>query len=286
MMRTIRLLLALLVLLLTGAAHGQTLYYIHPDHLGTPRLIADEAGTTVWRWDNREPFGLSAPNEDADGNGQPLTFNLRFPGQYYDRETGTFYNGFRDYDPQTGRYIQSDPIGLDGGINTYGYVGGNPNNRIDPFGLQFGPGIGSGLGGSSSGLGAGAGLLGGGQTPGGSDNVSGDPGFDEAAGFTPSAAPWPSGPTWLENLIFGISVEYPDRPRTKGNVRCNCRCFANTQAGGPSDTSAIGSGEGRSHGEAQREAEKNAKRSLGCQAEHCECACIDSKGSKSKTGGR
>lgn len=147
MMHTFRLLLASLVLLLTGAAHAQTLYYIHPDHLGTPRLIADEAGTTVWRWDNREPFGLSAPNEDADGNGQPLTFNLRFPGQYYDRETGTFYNYFRDYDPQTGRYIESDPIGLDGGINTYGYVGGNPLSVIDPEGLA-GKGNG-GVGGSS-----------------------------------------------------------------------------------------------------------------------------------------
>lgn len=66
-------------------------------------------------------------------------FNLRFPGQYYDQETGLFYNYFRDYDPQTGRYIESDPIGLRAGINTYGYVGGNPVNWVDPYGLaRFG----------------------------------------------------------------------------------------------------------------------------------------------------
>jgi RHS repeat-associated protein len=61
---------------------------------------------------------------------------LRFPGQYFDAETGLHYNMFRDFNPQTGRYIESDPIGLDGGLNTYGYVGGNPLSRIDPKGTN------------------------------------------------------------------------------------------------------------------------------------------------------
>jgi RHS repeat-associated protein len=82
-------------------------------------------------WDAvRKPFG-----ERTVAVGQ-VEVLLGFPGQYFDEESGNFYNYFRDYDPTTGRYLQSDPIGLDGGINTYGYVEGNPINYIDPHGLS------------------------------------------------------------------------------------------------------------------------------------------------------
>ena len=107
---------------------------LHPDHLGTVRAITDTSQTVIWRWDSA-PFGDTLPNEDPDGDGQALRFNLRFPGQYFDVETGLHYNYFRDYDPTTGRYVQSDPIGLVGGINTFAYVDGNPLSYLDPDGL-------------------------------------------------------------------------------------------------------------------------------------------------------
>jgi len=106
----------------------------HTDHLGTPRAVTDANGTVVWRWDG-ESFGATAANDDPDGNGVAFTLNLRFPGQYFDAETGLNYNYFRDYDPKTGRYVESDPIGLRGGLNTFGYVQQMPLSRQDPFGL-------------------------------------------------------------------------------------------------------------------------------------------------------
>ncbi len=107
-------------------------------------MIADQAGNTVWRWDNQEPFGSDLPNDDPGNTGTPFVFDLRFPGQYFDRETGLAYNVFRDYDSGIGRYIESDILGLNAGLNTYAYVNGKPLSRIDPFGLAGGDIFGSG----------------------------------------------------------------------------------------------------------------------------------------------
>jgi len=91
----------------------------------------------------KKPFGESKANEDVDKDGNTFTLNLRFPGQYFDKETKKHYNINRDYDLITGRYIQSDPIGFDGGVNTYLYVGGNPIVRVDESGNNYGTVVGA-----------------------------------------------------------------------------------------------------------------------------------------------
>ena len=106
----------------------QATYYYHNDHLGTPKALTNASGTVVWQADYT-PFGELT--ETVSIVEQPF----RFPGQYFDGETGLYYNYFRDYDPGLGRYVQSDPIGLDGGINTFAYVNTNPLGFVDPLGL-------------------------------------------------------------------------------------------------------------------------------------------------------
>ena len=108
--------------------------YLETDHLNTPIAARNQAGTVVWKWES-DAFGSTLPNEDPGTSGKTTTINLRFPGQYFDRESGLHYNMTRYYDPKIGRYLSSDPVGLAGGINTYTYVGGNPISIADPLGL-------------------------------------------------------------------------------------------------------------------------------------------------------
>lgn len=106
----------------------------YADHLNTPRLVADAAGTTVWRWDQQEPFGVNPPDQNPSGLGL-FEFPIRTTGQYFDKETALTYNYYRDLDSSIGRYLESDPIGLRAGLNTYAHVKSNPLFWVDPFGL-------------------------------------------------------------------------------------------------------------------------------------------------------
>ncbi|PUB80417.1 MAG: hypothetical protein DBO99_01090 [gamma proteobacterium symbiont of Ctena orbiculata] len=115
--------------LLSGTPTEQGVVYLHTDHLGAVVKATDSDQTLVWDA-VRKPFG------ERTVTTAQVEMPLGFPGQYFDEETNNYYNYFRDYDPKTGRYLQSDPIGLEGGINTYAYVGGNPIKYIDPLGLD------------------------------------------------------------------------------------------------------------------------------------------------------
>lgn len=108
---------------------GGSLYFYQNDHLGTPQRMLAHSGELVWEG-RAKAFGQMEEYRTIIEN------NLRFPGQYFDRETGLSHNYFRDYDSGSGRYIQSDPIGLAGGVNTYAYVDGSPLRFFDPFGLE------------------------------------------------------------------------------------------------------------------------------------------------------
>ncbi|MEG4323679.1 MULTISPECIES: RHS repeat-associated core domain-containing protein, partial [unclassified Microcoleus] len=151
-----------------GIYRNNRYYQIHSDHLGTPRLVKDDTAKPVWQWSysafgDNKPTGIlkATTNPNSAITNQPVllnatnpavVFNLRMPGQTADVETGTFQNYFRDYDPLTGRYRQSDPAGLDGGSNRFAYGLGNPIKNTDPMGLNpsaAAPGLsGSGVGGA------------------------------------------------------------------------------------------------------------------------------------------
>jgi RHS repeat-associated protein len=107
---------------------GADYYFYHNDHIGTPQKLTSVSGAVVWSA-KYSSFG------EASVDVGTVTNNLRFAGQYHEEETGLHYNYHRYYDPATGRYLTSDPIGLQGGINPFTYAGNNPANLIDPKGL-------------------------------------------------------------------------------------------------------------------------------------------------------
>ena len=147
-----------------GMYRSSKFYAIHTDHLGTPRLITDNANQPVWQWaysafGDNAPTGILKPTTAAAsaylsipptaGSGTTTAtllavsaptqvFNLRFPGQFNDSETGSFYNYYRTYQASQGRYTQPDPIGLDGGWSRFAYVNGHPLSMTDPKGLMGG----------------------------------------------------------------------------------------------------------------------------------------------------
>ena len=150
------------------ARDGETneIYYAATDQLGTATALIKSSGQVVWKAE-KTAFGKTTVTAENNNAGNPVRFNLRFPGQYEDQETGLHYNWRRYYDSQNGRYLSSDPIGLKGGLNLYNYVGSQPLTMIDPYGLAArGAGIGAAIGGAIGGfvgavLGGGGGAIGG-----------------------------------------------------------------------------------------------------------------------------
>ena len=111
----------------SGNQSPERIIYLHTDHLERVIATTDQQGNLVHA---SLPDSFGKPQ-----SGEPGPTNLGFPGQYYDKETGLYYNNRRDYDPFRGRYMQPDPIGLAGGINPYLYAANNPLSYIDPSGL-------------------------------------------------------------------------------------------------------------------------------------------------------
>ncbi|MBF0527592.1 MAG: RHS repeat-associated core domain-containing protein [Deltaproteobacteria bacterium] len=189
----------------------------------------DSSGATVWKWD-KDPFGNGAPTGS-------LTYNLRFPGQYYDSETGLYYNMARDYNPGLGRYIQSDPIGLDGGINTYAYAENDPVSGVDPDGLQAFP----------------------------------------LPMPHPMPLPWPKGPPEIKlppiiDTIIGICYDLLTKRKDRWTCQSTCH---ETPYGGTSEDQRIisGIGSGATQSDACQDAIKNCQASAvrGTYTRHCKC---------------
>jgi RHS repeat-associated protein len=146
-----------------AAIYGTKHYAVQSDHLNTPRRLVQSDGQIAWQWaysafGDEKPTTAKTRFANADLNQSfgattvpAVTFNLRYPGQYFDQESNLHYNYHRSYHPGGGRYTQSDPIGLDGGWNRFGYAEQNPMSFTDPLGQNAITG-GAAIGGSIGGL--------------------------------------------------------------------------------------------------------------------------------------
>lgn len=245
--------------LLVGSESAQTVMYVESDHLGTPRAVIDPTrNTAIWTWNAKsEAFGNDPPNQDPDLDGTVFVFNMRFLGQRYDVATGLNYNYFRDYDPATGRYLQSDPTGLNAGPSTYAYVDGSPLTLSDPNGLA-------------------------------ALSIPIGPALPELRWLLAGARI--ASPALLALSIPGDTprtqpraVPYPERQR--GKYTCICRADRNGRS--PDNCSiddqefAFGYGEGPDLQSAKRAAEKSAKEALGAKSvHHVTCRCTNPKGDR------
>ena len=242
-------------------------FNIHSDHLATPRVIVNQANQSRWSW-IAEPFGTTAANTNPASLGA-FTFNLRFPGQYADAESGLFYNYFRDLDPATSRYTQSDPIGLMGGINTYSYVENQPTMLVDPSGLQAvwprglpvpaGPAPGSSTGGRG--------------------------GYDPRTDTYSPPGPGFLFPDWLTNLTNDSSRNLPFPDIRRGMWTCTCRADCNDNIPGncpvdPSKRFAFGTATSPNFGVAVKEGKRAATQLLACQPKHVPCICTGPNGER------
>jgi RHS repeat-associated protein len=220
-------------------------------------MIANPVGTPVWRWDQGEPFGDSVPNDDPNNTGNHFDFPQRFPGQYFDRETGLAQNGFRDYWSGGGRYAESDLIGLRGGLNTYDYVRSDPLQFTDPDGL-FDP---TGFTGVLTGTATGTGTLIGGIVGGAILALIPNTVDDEDSEDSPSRTiPQPEKPSCGCTCICRADAD----DRIPGNVKPNRPKFAFGQA--TADNCA----------KASKEANRIATKNLGMQPKHIPCKCAGS----------
>jgi len=229
------------------------LTYLHTDHLATPRLATDSSQAVIWRWASNA-FGEGEPSEDVDGDGQVTVVNLRFPGQYFDQESGIYYNYFRDYSPELGRYLQSDVAGLAGGLNTYNYALANPLKNSDPSGLYT------------------------------TAQYCVQPynwAACVAAGGNEAATAQAARAAARAAAEAARKLTYPDRKRGKWICTGRADCNDNIPGNCPDDPMkrfAFGTGVATNLGDARNEAKSTATHALGCQPKHVSCKCVGPKG--------